>query len=126
MTDRLEEGLKIRREVLGDAYVDASMASADAFGRPLQELIGEYCWGAVWGRPGLDRRSRSLLNLAMLSALGRLNELRLHTQGALNNGVTPEEIREVVLQVAIYCGVPAALEAQRTVRAAIEEHGGQP
>lgn len=124
MASKLEDGLRIRREVLGDDYVDASMASSDEFGAALQELISESCWGGVWAREGLDRRTRSLLNLAMLSALNRPNELLLHTRAALTNGVTPDEIREVVLQVAVYCGAPAALDAQRVVRQGIAEYGG--
>lgn len=108
-----EKGLKIRREVLGEAYVNRSVAAADDMTAPLQKLITEWCWGEVWGRPQLDRRTRSFLNLAMLAALNRPNEMRIHLRGALNNGVTREEIREVVLQVAIYCGAPAALDAQK-------------
>lgn len=119
--DRYEQGLGIRREVLGAAHVDRSLAAASEFARPLQELVTEYCWGAVWGREGLDRRTRSMLNLAMLAGLNRQAELKLHVRGALRNGVTPEEMREVFLQVAIYCGVPAALEASRSAEAAIAE-----
>src|ERR1700759_1055850 len=100
-----ETGLRIRREVLGREHVDRSLAAATEFGRPLQELVTEYCWGAVWARPGLDRRTRSLLNLGMLTALNRGHELGVHVRGALNHGVSPEEIREVPLQAAIYCGV---------------------
>src|SRR5580700_10310135 len=101
------KGLKIRTEVLGEAYVHKALASMDDFNRPLQELVTEYCWGAVWGREGLDRSQRSMLNLAMISALNRPHELKAHIRGALVNGVTPVEIREILLQVAIYCGVPA-------------------
>lgn len=108
-----EKGLEIRREVLGDRYVERSVAAATDMTAPLQKLITEWCWGSVWGRSGLDRRARSILNLGMLAALNRPHELRVHIRGALNNGVTREEIREVVLQVAIYCGAPAALDAQR-------------
>lgn len=122
MDDRYEQGLAIRREVLGAAYVDAAVGSPDELGRPLQELVTEYCWGSVWSRPGLPRATRSLLNIALLSALGRPHELQLHTRGALRNGCTEAEIVEVVLQVAVYCGVPAAAEAMRNVRAAIEAH----
>jgi 4-carboxymuconolactone decarboxylase len=96
--------------------VENALKSADDFNRPLQELVTEYCWGAVWGRPQLDRKTRSMLNLAMISALNRPHELRLHVAGALNNGVTREEIREVLLQVAIYCGVPAGVDAFRVAR----------
>lgn len=122
MNDRYEQGLEIRREVLGTEYVDAALASADELGRPLQELVTEYCWGALWGRPGLPRRTRSLLNVGLLAALNRPQELQLHTRGALRNGCTKEEIVEVVLQVAVYCGVPAAVDAMRSVRSAIVAH----
>src|SRR5947209_9543721 len=101
-----EAGLQTRREVLGAEHVDRSLARASEFARPMQELVTEYCWGAVWSRPGLDRRTRSLLNIGMLTALGRSHELSLHVRGALTNGVTPEEIQEALLQAAIYCGVP--------------------
>jgi 4-carboxymuconolactone decarboxylase len=122
--DVYEKGLAIRREVLGAEYVDNAIKSADAFNRPLQELVTEYCWGAVWGRPGLPRKTRSLLNLAMLTALNRPHELKLHVKGALKNGVTREEISEVLLQAAIYCGVPAAVDAFRTARDALKEMDG--
>ncbi|HWP35685.1 MAG TPA: carboxymuconolactone decarboxylase family protein [Thermodesulfobacteriota bacterium] len=114
---RYEAGKALRAEVLGPEYVARSFAEADEFTRPLQELITEYCWGAVWTRPGLDRKTRSLLNLAMLAAMGRTHELALHLRGALRNGCTKEEIREVFLQVAVYAGTPAALEAFRTAKA---------
>lgn len=114
--DLFDQGLQTRREVLGAAYVDASIANADDFNRPMQELVTQYCWGDVWNRPGLSRRDRSLLNLAMLTALNRPHELKLHVKGALNNGVTPDEIREVFLQTAIYCGVPAAIDSFRSAR----------
>jgi 4-carboxymuconolactone decarboxylase len=118
-----EKGLSIRRDVLGAEFVDQAFASADDFNRPLQELVTEYCWGAVWGRPGLDRKTRSLLNLAMLSALNRPHEVKMHVRGALNNGLTKEEIKEVFLQVAIYCGVPAAVDSFRTAREVFKELG---
>lgn len=112
MTKELfEAGLKVRREVLGAEYVDASISQADDFSRPLQELVTEYCWGAVWTRPGLSRKTRSLINLAMLTALNRPHEVQLHLRGALHNGCTKEEIMEVLLQTAIYCGVPAAVDS---------------
>jgi 4-carboxymuconolactone decarboxylase len=114
-------GLRVRREVLGDTYVDASMPKEDELARPLQELISRYCWGEIWSRDGLDRRVRSLLNLAMLSALNRPHELKLHLHGAFNNGCTEEEVVEVILQTAIYCGVPAALDAMRTTKCVIAE-----
>jgi len=122
--DVYEKGLAIRREVLGAEYVDNAIRSADAFNRPLQELVTEYCWGAVWGRPGLPRKTRSMLNLAMLTALNRPHELKLHVKGALKNGVSREEIAEVLLQAAIYCGVPAAVDAFRTTREAFKEIDG--
>lgn len=116
-----EAGMKNRRSVLGDAHVDRSMQNADPLAQPLQELVTEYCWGAVWGRPGLERSTRSLLTLAMLAALGHHDELRAHVHGALRNGCTPGQITEVILQSAIYAGVPAALSAMRVVVAAIAE-----
>lgn len=111
-----EKGLKTRREVLGSEYVDKSIASADAFNRPMQELVTEYCWGEIWNRPGIDRRTRSLLNLGMLTVMNRPHELKLHVRGALANGVTKEEITEVFLQAAIYAGVPAAIDSFRVAR----------
>jgi 4-carboxymuconolactone decarboxylase len=104
-------GLSIRKDVIGKEFVEKALESADDFTRPLQELVTEYCWGACWGREGLSRKTRSMLNLAMLGVLNRPNELKNHVAGALRNGVTPEEIREVLLQVAIYAGVPAANSA---------------
>ena len=110
MTSELfEKGMKIRTEVLGEAYVKKAMASMDDFTQPLQQLVTECCWGAVWGREGLKRSERSMINLAMISALNRPHELKAHIRGALTNGVTREQIREVLLQVAIYVGVPAAV-----------------
>jgi len=119
-----DKGLAIRREVLGAAYVDAALRSADDFSRPFQEFITEYCWGAVWGRPGLPKKTRSIINLAMLTALNRTPELKIHLKGALKNGCTKDEIMEVLLQTAIYCGVPAAVEAFRTAREAFKEAEG--
>ncbi len=116
-----ERGLAIRKAVLGAEFVERSIGSADEFNMPLQRLVTEYCWGAVWGREELSRKTRSLLNLAMLGALNRPHELKLHIAGALRNGVTKEEIREVFLQVAIYCGVPAAVDAFRTAREVFAE-----
>lgn len=116
-----QRGLKIRREVLGDAYVDAALANADPDAFMLQELVTSYCWGAVWGREGLPRQTRSMLNLAMLTALNRPHELKAHIRGALRNGVSRKEIYEVLLQTAVYCGVPAAVDAFRTARAAFAE-----
>ena len=119
-------GLEVRKEVLGEEYVEKSLAAArkDDFTAPLQELVTEYCWGAIWSREGLDRRTRSMLNLAMMAALDRQPELKLHLRGALNNGVSREEIREVLLQATVYCGIPAGLEAFRTAREAFQELEG--
>jgi 4-carboxymuconolactone decarboxylase len=114
--ERFADGLKTRREVLGAAYVDKAMAGADEFSKPFVELLNTYCWNDIWNRPGLERKTRSMLNLAMLSALGKEHELKLHINGALNNGVSKEQIREVFLQVAIYCGVPAAVVAFRCAK----------
>lgn len=116
-----DKGLQTRREVLGAEYVDASIKNADDFTRPMQEMVTQYCWGDVWNRPGLDRKTRSLLNLAMLTALNRPHELKLHVRGALNNGVTRDEIREVFLQTAIYCGVPAAIDSFRNAKEVFKE-----
>jgi len=118
---RYEDGLAVRREVLGADYVDRAIADADTLTRPLQELITEYCWGAVWTRSGLPRKTRSLINVAMLTALNRPHEVRLHLRGALRNGCTKEEIMEVLLQSAIYCGVPAAIDSVRIAREVFEE-----
>jgi 4-carboxymuconolactone decarboxylase len=117
----LERGLEIRKAVLGREFVERSYISSDDFNRPLQDLVTEYCWGAVWGREELPRKIRSMLNLAMLSALNRPHELKMHIRGALTNGVSREEIREIFLQVAIYCGVPAAVDAFRTAREVLAE-----
>jgi 4-carboxymuconolactone decarboxylase len=119
--DRFKEGMKLRKQVLGTDYVERSMAGADEFSLPMQELSTEYCWGYVWTRPGLALRDRSLINIAMISALNRPHELKLHVKAALNNGVTREEIREVLLQVAVYCGVPAGIDSTRIAREAFAE-----
>ena len=122
MTDETyERGLQIRREVVGADYVERSLAQADDFTRPLQDLVTRYCWGEVWSRPGLKRRERSLINLAMIAALNRPHELKLHVRGAVNNGLSKDEIREVLLQVAIYCGVPAALDSFRVAKETLAE-----
>lgn len=118
-----DQGLRTRREVLGADYVDRAIQNADDFNRPMQELVTQYCWGDVWSRPGLDRRTRSLLNLAMLTALNRPHELKLHVRGALNNGLSKDEIKEVFLQTAIYCGVPAAIDSFRVAREVFQEMG---
>jgi 4-carboxymuconolactone decarboxylase len=120
-TPQFKKGLEIRRAVVGDAYVEKSLASADDLTAPLQKLVTEYCWGDVWARPGLDLKTRSFLNLAWLIALNRPNELRLHMRGAINNGVTQSEIQEVILQAAIYCGVPASLDAMKAAKEVITE-----
>ena len=120
MTDELfERGLEVRREVLGAEHVDRSLAAASDVMRPMQELVTEYCWGAIWTRPGLDRRTRSLINLGMLTALGKGHELEVHVRGAFTNGATEEEIVDTLLQAAVYCGVPAGIEAFRRADAAI-------
>jgi 4-carboxymuconolactone decarboxylase len=119
--DLYEAGLEIRKAVLGKEYVEKSLANADEFTRPIVELSTEYCWGRIWSRPGLSRRDRSLINLAMISALNRPHELKIHVKGALTNGVTREEICEVFLQVAIYCGIPAGIDSVRVAREALAE-----
>lgn len=120
---RFDEGLAVRREVLGAEYVEKSIASADDFNMPFQELVTEYCWGEIWTRPGLERKTRSLINLAMLTALNRPHEVKIHVRGALNNGCSKEDIQEVFLQTAIYCGVPAALDSFRNAREVFKEMG---
>ena len=119
--ERHDSGLKTRREVLGAGYVDKAVV--DDFNRPFTELLNTYCWNDVWNRPGLPRQTRSMLNLAMLSALGKEHELKLHINGALNNGLTKEQIKEVFLQAAIYCGVPAAVTSFRAAREVFKERG---
>ncbi len=122
MNDELfERGLKVRKSVLGAEFVDKAIAAADDFNMPLQRLVTEYCWGACWGRDGLPKKTRSLLNIAMISSLNRNHELKLHVKGAIRNGCTREEIREVLLQVAIYCGVPAAVDSFRVAKEALAE-----
>jgi 4-carboxymuconolactone decarboxylase len=123
-----ERGLAVRREVLGAPRVDATLASADAFSQPLEEVMNEYVWGAVWARPGLERRTRSMLTISMLIALNRSSELKTHMCGALTNGVTREEISEILLHANVYCGAPAAVEAFRCMREvfAADDAGAQP
>jgi 4-carboxymuconolactone decarboxylase len=116
-----ERGRAIRSSVLGKEFVDNAFQTADDFNRPLQELVTEYCWGAIWGRDELPKKTRSMLNLAMISALNRPQELKAHIKGALVNGVSMVEIREVLLQVAIYCGVPAAVDSFRIAREVFAE-----
>jgi 4-carboxymuconolactone decarboxylase len=116
-----DRGLKVRREVLGDAYVDRSLKSGTEFRQPMQELVTEFCWGAVWSREGLDRKTRSLVNIGMLTALNRSTELAAHVRGAVNNGATKEEIQEVLLQPAVYCGMAAGLESFRVAEKVLGE-----
>jgi 4-carboxymuconolactone decarboxylase len=118
---RLARGLATRREVLGDEHVDRSLGSATEFTAIAQDFVTEYCWGDVWTRPGLDRRTRSLINLGMLTALNRMHEFRVHVRGAVNNGCTVEEIRETLLQAIVYCGAPAGLESFRQAQEVLDE-----
>ncbi len=119
--EMFEKGLEIRKAVLGKEYVENSLKNADDFNLPMQELSTEYCWGWTWGREGLSRKQRSMINLAMISALNRPHELKLHVKGALVNGVTRDEIREILLQVAIYCGIPAGIDSFRIAKEAFAE-----
>lgn len=121
--ERYESGLKTRSEVLGKSYVEKSQAAVDDFNREFTEMLNTYCWNDVWNRPGLDRKTRSMLNLAMLAALNKEHELKLHINGALNNGLSKDQIKEVFLQVAIYCGVPAAVVCFRCAREVFKERG---
>lgn len=121
--DLFDKGLAIRREVLGAEYVDGSLGRADDFMAAFQNITTEMCWGYAWGRPGLDRRTRSMLNLAMLTALGRPAELKLHTKGALANGVTVEEIKEILLHATVYCGIPAGLDAFKAAHEVLVKEG---
>ncbi|WP_457301426.1 carboxymuconolactone decarboxylase family protein [Phyllobacterium sp. P5_D12] len=116
-----DKGLRIRRETLGDSYVDKALAQADDFTQDLQQLVTTYCWGEVWGREGLDRKTRSTINLAMISALNRPHELAAHVRGAINNGLTKDEIKEILLQVGIYCGVPAMVDSFRVAREVLND-----
>jgi len=118
---RYELGLDMRRQVLGAEHVDRSLARASDFGRPMQEFVTETCWGDIWTRPGLEPKLRSLLNLAMLTALGRMHEFAVHVRGAVRNDCTREEIQEVLLQTAVYCGAPAALESFRVAEKVLAE-----
>ena len=125
-TERFEAGLAVRREVLGAEYVEQALAGADSFNRDFQELATEFCWGGTWARGVLDRKTRSILNLGMLSALNRPEEFKLHFRGALTNGCTLDELREVLLQIAVYCGIPAGVEAFRLARDVLRELGIEP
>ncbi len=120
-SEQFERGVEIRKEVLGEEYVDRAMANVDDFNRDFQTLLNEYCWGGVWAREGLSRKQRSLNNLCMLAALGRSEEFALHFRGALRNGCTREELRETLLQIAVYCGMPAAVESFRIARRVLAE-----
>lgn len=121
--EMFEKGLAMRKAVVGEKVVDQSFKNADAFSLPMQELVTEYCWGAIWTRPGLDRRSRSILNLGMLAALNRPEELAGHIRGAITNGVTKDEIQECFLQVAVYVGMPAGLSSFKVARQVFAELG---
>jgi 4-carboxymuconolactone decarboxylase len=118
---KFEKGLKVRKEVLGEVYINKSIAGADEFTRTMAEWSTEFCWGALWTRPGVDRRTRSIVNRSMISALNRPHELKLHVKAALKNGLTKDEIKEMFLQVAVYCGVPAGIDSFRTAREAFNE-----
>lgn len=120
-TELFAKGLKNRQEVLGAEHVQKSLDGATDFTADMQKLVTEWCWGELWSRPGLDRRTRSVINLSMLSALNRPHEVRLHVRGALNNGLSKDEIKEILLQVAIYCGVPAALDSMKVAAEVIAE-----
>jgi 4-carboxymuconolactone decarboxylase len=117
----MEEGLAARRAVLGDEYVDRAMKSADAFNKPFQEIVSEYCWGLCWTDKTLSRRERSILNLGMIAALGKMHEFELHLRGALRNGLTEEEIRSVLIQIAVYCGIPVGVDCFRTAKQVMAE-----
>ncbi len=121
-TEQFKKGLAIRKEVLGAEHVEKALNSANDLTADMQKLVTEWCWGELWGRPGLDRRTRSVINLSMLAALNRPHEIKLHVRGALNNGLTPEEIKEIMLQVAIYCGVPAGLDSMKVAAEVIAEY----
>ena len=125
-TELYKRGLEIRRRVLGDEYVDRALANVNAFNSEFQELVSEYCWGKVWGRSALSDQQRSLNNLSMMAALNRPHEFKIHMRGALRNGCNLDEIRDTLLQVAIYCGIPAGVEAFRLAREVLEAEGIQP
>lgn len=124
MSERFERGLEIRTEVLGSDYVGGSMNGATEFSRPIQELATEYSWGTIWARPGLPKKTRSLITIAMLSACDHPHALRIHVRGALRNGCTPDEIQEVFLQAAIYVGMPAAMDCFRLAQEVLDEMQG--
>ena len=118
-----DKGMAVRRQVLGDAYVDKATANIDDFNRDFQRIVTEYCWGEVWTRPVLSNKQRSLNNLCMIAALNRAAEFEIHVRGALRNGCTPEEIRDTLIQVAVYAGIPAGVEAFRIARKVLTEEG---
>ena len=120
-SEMFEKGIQKRRKVLGDEYVDKALASADEFGADLQKLITEYAWGEVWNKKSITDKERSLINLGMIAALNRPHELKLHIKGALNNGITKEQIKDVFLQVTVYCGAPAGIDSMRLAREVFEE-----
>ena len=119
--ERYEAGLKVRKEVLGAEYVDKAIQNADDFNREFQEMVTEYCWGSIWGSDGLSKQQRSILNLGMLAALGRSHEFGLHFKGAIKNGVSLNELKEVLHQIAVYCGIPAGVESFRVARQILSE-----
>lgn len=120
-----DKGLEVRKAVLGEAYVNTALKNVDDFNRPFQEMLNEYCWGTVWGREELPRKTRSMLNIAMIAILNRQHEFRAHLKGALTNGVTRDEIREILMQVAIYGGMPAAVDSFRIAREVFAEIDGK-
>jgi 4-carboxymuconolactone decarboxylase len=124
--DLFERGLSLRREVLGSEYVDRSLNAANDFTMAFQHITTEWCWGYAWGRPGLDKKTRSMLNLAMLTALGKSAEIRLHVRGAINNGLSVDDIKEVLLHATVYCGIPAGLDAFRNANEVLKEMGKVP
>lgn len=122
-SEQYETGLRIRKEVLGEEYVDRALSKVDSFNRDFQDIVTEHCWGGAWGREGLDKKQRSLNNLCMLAALNRSTEFKTHIRGALTNGVTLEEIRETLIQISVYCGIPAGVEAFRLAREVLDAEG---
>jgi 4-carboxymuconolactone decarboxylase len=123
LSDLFERGLKLRREVLGAEYVDGSLKNANDFMMAFQHITTEWCWGYAWGRPGLDKKTRSMLNLAMLTALGKSAEIKLHVRGAINNGLSVDEIKEVLLHATVYCGIPSGLDAFKTANEVLKDMG---
>jgi len=122
MDKQFDDGLQMRKQVMGDAFVDAAFDNADEFTRPVQEFITRNAWGTVWCRDGLDLKARSLITVSILTALGRSHELKGHVRGALNNGVTPDELREALLHASVYCGVPLMVEAMRVAQEVVQSH----